>query len=147
MWIVMVAFGWAALYSMRWTTKPFLDMLLVRVAAAAFAGAGVLGADGWIGEWINQVVTWAIGLADQFGAYALGTAVTWLVVAAVAGMWIGAMAPRKLFTLELDERLVFSGFFLPNLLTSVPGQLGIALSAVILPIAEVSNDWLLGLIR
>ena len=48
-WVLMVAAGFACTWVMTRTSSHLLDMILVRIAAACWIAAGMIGAAGWLG--------------------------------------------------------------------------------------------------
>ena len=129
-WFLMAAAGGALLYGMRWTPR-IIDFILVRMAAASFAGAGLLGVDGWLGSATQAVVGWILTQIDKIGSWGLGGPVGWILCAVLGALWVGAMLPAQLFKLQYTAGIAIAGIFLPALLKSVPGQGGDALSAVV----------------
>jgi hypothetical protein len=128
-WILMVAFGGGLMWLMRWTDSDLIDALL-RLSGAAFVGAGLIGAQGWLGQVVTSGTAWVMKTGDSLGSAAIGTSVVWIIAAALALMWIGSMLPTRVIGFDPPDWLIFAGFFLPSLEASVPGQLGGALRAI-----------------
>jgi hypothetical protein len=129
-WILMVAFGFAAMITMRYTPDK-VDFILVRIAGFSFVSAGLIGAAGWIGALINGTFGWAFRTINDLSSSALGTGIGWIVAAAFAGMWIGGMLPDKFFSFDPPDWLVISGVFVPAMVAMVPGKAGGAFDTVI----------------
>lgn len=127
-WVLMVVFGFAVLWLMRRLSKR-LYPVMERLAAAAFVGAGLIGASGWLGEAIRGVTGWLVDLGDQAGQSVLGVTIVWILAAALGFGWLGAFLPRKWVGWDYPDWLIVGGFFLPSLLTGVPGVLGQGLRA------------------
>jgi hypothetical protein len=142
-WVAASVFGFASMVMMRWTPN-WLDAVLIRVAALLFAGAGAMGATGWIGDLVNWVINGAMSLLDRFGAQAVGTGIVWILATILGGLWIGALLPERLFNYQYPDWLVFAGFPLPVLLTAVPGQAGEAMRTVVLTGGEMLVGWVGG---
>lgn len=122
-WFLLVVTGVALLFSQRFL-PPRVDFVVVRLAGGAFMGAGLIGANGWLGETIDWAVQTMISLTDRVGAQALGQAVAWILAAGLGLLWIGAMLPDKLFRYDPPNWLVWSGLVVPALVATVPGVLG-----------------------
>jgi hypothetical protein len=129
-WILMTAFGFAAMFAMRYT-PDWLDFILVRVAGFSFIGAGLIGVAGWIGDLINGTIGWLFRTINDVSSSALGTGIAWIIAAAIAFLWIGGMVPDKLFSYDPPDWLVVSGLIVPSLAAMVPGKAGNAVDAVI----------------
>lgn len=122
-WVLMLAAGFGALVLMK-KTHTRLEPLLERFAAAAFLAAGLIGATGWLGEWMRSVTDWLMSLGDDAGRSLVGTAIVWILAAGLGIAWVGAFLPARWAKWRYPDWLVLSGFFLPGLLTGVPGGLG-----------------------
>lgn len=138
-WILMTAVGLGCMWLMRFAHNK-VDFVLIRCAAAAFVGAGVIGATGWLGRLFTEVLGWVTSTADALGSAALGNAVVWIIAAFVGIAWIGALLPNSWFDFEYPDWLVVCGFVLPSLLVAVPGQAGEGLRSVILGAGELMNS-------
>jgi hypothetical protein len=57
-WLVLTATGFGLLRALPMVGHDLLKSILVRVAAFAFIGAGVIGASGWIGSWFQAAMGW-----------------------------------------------------------------------------------------
>lgn len=130
-WILMTAVGLGCLWAMRHSHNR-ADFILIRCAAAAFVGAGTIGATGWLGRMFNGAIEWITTTADNFGQQALGETVVWIIAAGIGFAWIGALLPERFFGFEYPDWLVVVGFVLPSLLAGVPGDLGEGLRWAIL---------------
>lgn len=137
-WFLMAAAGGALLYGMRWT-PPLVDFILVRMSAAAFVGAGLIGADGWLGSAVQGLMRWILTQIDKIGSWGLGGPIGWILCAALGALWVGAMLPTRLFKLQYTAGLAISGLVLPALLKSVPGSAGNGLRAAV----EISGQALI----
>lgn len=137
-WVLMVAFGVACLFTMK-KTPPAVDFVLIRIAAASFAGAGVVGVDGWLGGLLQSVVGWVIGLLNTISADILGTTVSWILVAGVGALWVGALLPDRVFGYDFPDWLMFSGVILPTLVGTVPGRAGDFLDTVMTTAGQYLN--------
>lgn len=122
-WFLMVVAGFGCMVLMRWT-NPKLDAVLIRLAAACFIGAGLIGVNGWLGEILRSVTGWLTHTTDQLGAAALGTVVVWIVALLLGATWVCAMLPHKAASVRFPDWLIVGGIFLPSLMTGVPGPLG-----------------------
>ena len=126
-WVLMVAVGFGCTWAMTHTDSKLLDMILIRFAAASWIAAGMIGAVGWLGDWMRSATTWVTRNADHLGHQAIGTSIVWIITAGVALLWVGAMLPDRLFSYDPPDWLLISGLVLPSLLVAVPGHLGVAL--------------------
>lgn len=129
-WFLMCVVGFGCMFAMRFTSQK-VDFVLRRLAACAFAGAGTVGAVGWLGNWMNTIVHWVVSTADHMGSAALGTSVAWIAAAFLGFAWVGAIVPDKLFHFRFPDWLTYSGLLLPALLAAVPGTLGNLLGGVV----------------
>ncbi|MGH3973470.1 MAG: hypothetical protein ACRDS9_09100 [Pseudonocardiaceae bacterium] len=129
-WIVMLAAGVGCMFAMRFTSQR-IDFVLRRVAACCFAGAGTIGAVGWLGNAIDTVVSWVVTTADTLSSGVLGTPVVWILAAGLGFAWVGALVPDRWFQFRFPDWLSYSGLLLPPLLASVPGNLGNGLDLVV----------------
>lgn len=134
-WILMTAFGFAAMFTMRYTPDK-IDFILVRVAGFSFVGAGLIGAAGWIGVLIDGSFGWLVRFIDQLSSVALGSTVAWIIAAALSGLWIGAMLPDKVFSFDPPDWLVIGGLIVPSLAAMVPGRAGSAFDTAITTAGE-----------
>lgn len=130
-WIAAVAFGFGAMLMMKFTPNK-IDWILIRVAALLFAGAGAMGATGWIGALFNTVLGWFTHALDAISNGALGAPVMWILATGLGALWIGALLPQRLFSFHYPDWLIFAGFPLPVLLASVPGEAGQGMRTVVL---------------
>lgn len=130
-WIAVLALGVGAMFLMKFT-PDWGDAILIRVAALLVAGAGAMGASGWIGEAITWCLDKITDLVNAISKGALGAPVMWLLALFVGVLWIGALVPHKAFKLDYFDGLVFSGFLLPSMLVSVPGEAGEGMRTVVL---------------
>jgi hypothetical protein len=130
-WVSALFLGVGAMFLMQFTPN-WGDAILIRVAALLVAGAGAMGATGWLGDAINWVLNKLIDLVNWLSKGALGTPVMWLLALGLGVMWVGALLPHRLFKYNYSDGLVFAGFPLPTLLISVPGQAGDWLRTVVL---------------
>lgn len=122
-WFLMVVAGFGCMVLMRWTGDR-LDAVLIRLAAACFVGAGLIGVNGWLGELIRSVTGWLTHTTDQLGTAVLGTAVVWIVALGLGVTWVCSMLPHKWVSIRFPDWLIIGGLFLPSLMTGVPGRLG-----------------------
>jgi hypothetical protein len=143
-WISALALGIGAMFLMQFT-PDWGDAILIRVAALLVAGAGAMGATGWIGDIFTTLLGWLTGLINAISSDALGTPVMWLLALGAGVLWIGALLPHQIFKLNYFDGLVLFGFPLPSLLISVPGQAGEAMRTVVLEGGQMMVDWVGGL--
>lgn len=129
-WFLMTAFGFAAMFTMRYT-PDWADFILVRVAGFSFIGAGLVGAAGWVGGLINGTIGWLFRGINSLSHSALGSGIAWILAAAITFLWIGGMLPDKLFSYDPPDALVISGLMVPALMAMVPGKAGNAAEAVL----------------
>lgn len=130
-WVVLVVTGVMCMWAMRYTQRALLDAVLIRASAAAYAGAGVVGASGWLGGLIAGVTGWVTATGQSLGAAALGSAAVWVVWLVLSLMWVATMLPERVFHRSIPDWLAFSGLVLPGLAASIPGPLGHGLHQVI----------------
>jgi len=143
-WISALALGIGAMFLMKFT-PDWGDAILIRIAALLVAGAGTMGASGWIGDLFNQLLTWLIDFVNWASQGALGTPVMWILATFLGVLWLGALLPHRFFKLNYFDGLVFAGFPLPTLLISVPGKAGDAMRTVVLEASQWMTQWVGGL--
>jgi len=131
LWVLLVATGLGLMWAMRWTRSPMLDAALIRAAAFSYAGAGVIGAQGWIGQSLRWMVESVNRVGAQAGSAGVGTAAVWVVWAGLAIMWVLTLLPERWFSKPIPDWLAISGVMLPGMAASIPGPLGAGLSRVI----------------
>jgi hypothetical protein len=122
-WILMTAFGFFAMWAMKFTPNK-VDFILVRVAGFSFVGAGLIGAAGWIGALIDGTLGWAVRGINSLSNGAVGTGIAWILAAAIAALWVGAMLPDQIFSYDPPDWLVIGGLLVPSLVAMVPGRAG-----------------------
>lgn len=140
-WILMVAFGFGAMFTMK-VTPPRVDAVLIRVAALSFAGAGTIGATGWIGSMISAITDFVINLTDKLGNATVGESIVWIIAAGLGALWVGSLLPARLVRYDFPDWLSFTGFLLPSLLATVPGQAGEVLRMIV----NTCSEWLVKLV-
>lgn len=128
---LMVAVGIALMWAQTRTVSGRVDAILVRLSGAAFAGAGVVGAAGWLGSAMSSVLGWLISTINSISTNLVGEGVAVLIVLGIGALWVGAMLPDKVFKHDPPDWLLYSGVVLPGLLGSVPGPLGHGLESII----------------
>lgn len=143
-WILMVAIGFAAMFTMRYT-PDWADFVLVRFAGFSFIGAGLIGASGWIGGLINGTLGWLFRTINDLTSSAFGTGVAWILAAAIAFLWIGGMLPDRFFSYDPPDWLVIAGIFVPALAAMIPGKAGTAANTVITMGGHTVTDWVGGI--
>lgn len=121
--ILMIAFGFAAMFAMRYT-PDWGDFILVRVAGFSFIAGGLAGVGGWVGSFVNGAVGWIFRLINELSSSALGTGIGWMVAAGISFLWIGGMLPGKVFDYDPPDWLVIAGIIVPGLVAMVPGKAG-----------------------
>jgi hypothetical protein len=131
LWLLLVAAGVGLMWAMRYTQHAMLDAVLVRASAFSYAGAGVIGAGGWIGRMLAGLVDGVNSAAASLGVAALGTAAVWVVWAGLSLAWVLTLLPEQWFGRDIPDWLAISGVVLPALAASIPGPLGQGLHDVI----------------
>jgi hypothetical protein len=143
-WITTLFLGVGAMFLMQFTPN-WGDAILIRVAALLVAGAGAMGATGWVGRAFTTLLGWLTDLINAISKDLLGTPVMWVLALFAGVMWVGALLPHKLFKLNYSDGLVLFGFPLPSLLLSVPGKAGDSLRTVVLEGSHWVVQWVGGL--
>ncbi|HEY3561789.1 MAG TPA: hypothetical protein VGL05_30195 [Kribbella sp.] len=143
-WLLMTAFAAFSMLAMRWTPDK-IDVVLVRVAGFSFVGAGLIGASGWVGSFMNSTLGWLFRSIDDVTKGAFGTGAAWILAAGMTAMWIGAMLPDKWFSFDPPDWLVISGLIIPSLSAMVPGKAGNAFETVTAAGGHALNTWVAGL--
>lgn len=131
LWVLLVAVGFGLLKAIAYVHVNLMSAVMERLAAAAFVGAGVIGASGWIGDaiaWVVDSVNW---VGASVGAAAVGSGAIWIVWLGLSLLWVLALLPDSWFGWHLPAWLSVTGVVLPALAASIPGQLGDLLRLVI----------------
>jgi hypothetical protein len=131
LWVLLVVVGFGLLRAIEHVHVNLMGAVMERVAAAAFVGAGVIGASGWIGSGIAWVVGAVNSLGSSLGAAAVGSGPIWIAWLALSVLWVLALLPDSWFGWHLPPWLSVTGLVLPALAASIPGQLGDLLRMVI----------------
>ncbi len=131
LWLLLVACGVGLMWVMRYTRHPLIDAVLVRASAFSFAGAGIVGAGGWIGTVLTGLVKGLNSIGAQLGTAAIGSAAVWIVWAALSLMWVLTILPERWFGRGIPDWLAISGVVLPAMAASIPGEFGQVVSRVI----------------
>lgn len=137
LWLLLVASGVGLMWVMRYTRHPMVDAVLVRASAFSFAGAGIVGAGGWIGDLLGGLVEGVNSLGGQLGIAAVGSAAVWIIWAGLSLMWILTLLPESWFGRSIPDWLAISGVVLPAMASSIPGAFGDAMSRVITACGEL----------
>lgn len=146
LWLILTVAGFGLLRAMAYVGHPLLDAVMVRAAAFSFAGAGTIGASGWLGDAAAAVVSWANSAGSQAGAAALGTGAVWVVWALLSIAWLLTLLPESWFGAEIPDSLSIAGLLLPALAASIPGTLGDLLRQVINGAGELMVSLVRGLV-
>jgi hypothetical protein len=119
------------MWTMRYTRIAFLDALLIRASAFSFVGAGIVGADGWIGSIMTGLINGLNAVGAQLGAAVIGSAAIWIVWAGMSLAWVLTMLPETWFGRSIPDWLAISGIVLPPLAAAIPGQFGAVMNDII----------------
>ncbi len=142
-WTVYVVFGVFAQWAMNHTEKPWLDAILIRFASAAYLAAGLIGAGGIIGKWMQDVLTTTNGAAASVGWSVVIGVVAALAVVALVLTWL----PETWFSMKINDALALAGLILPSLVAGTPGPLGEfarGILAFLANFAQAPVQWLTG---
>jgi hypothetical protein len=131
LWLLLVACGVGLMWVMRYTRHPMIDAVLVRASAFSFAGAGIVGAGGWIGDLLGGLVGGLNTVGAQLGSAAIGSAAVWIVWAGLSLMWVLTILPERWFGRSIPDWLAISGVVLPGMAASIPGEFGQAMTRAI----------------
>lgn len=131
LWVLLVVAGFGGLWCVDKAKGGLLKALLVRAAAFSFAGAGMIGASGWIGTAITKVIAAVNEAAAEAGMVALGTAAVWIAWLVLGLAWILTILPESWFGAEMPDWLSVTGLVLPALAVSIPGPIGNAIQGII----------------
>ena len=129
-WFVLMAAGAACLWLMK-LTPPAVDRVLVRLAGCLWLAAGLAGLDGWAGRAVAGLLRGTQSLMDSMGQAAVGSALYWILAAALGLSWLAGMLPDNVIRGKLPTWLICAGLILPPMLAEVPGRFGSGLRAVI----------------
>lgn len=124
LWLVLTVAGFGLLRAMDHVMHPMLDAVMVRAAAFSFAGAGAIGASGWLGEFVTAAVSGVNQAGAKAGAAAIGTGAIWVLWAVLSIAWILTLLPETWFAARIPDSLSVAGLVLPALAASIPGPLG-----------------------
>ena len=130
-WLVLVVAGFALLRALDYVHHGWLAAAMLRLAALSFVGAGVIGARGWLGDFLAGTVHFVNDTAARFGAAALGTGAVWVLWMVLTVAWVLTLLPDRWFDAAIPDWLSISGIVLPGLATSIPGHAGEVLRQLI----------------
>ena len=131
LWLVLAVAGFGLLRAMDHVQHPLLDAVMVRAAAFSFAGAGLIGASGWLGDVTASVISAVNAAGERAGSAAIGTGAVWVIWLIASVAWVLTILPQSWFGAEIPDWLSMFGLVLPSLAASIPGPLGEALRSVI----------------
>lgn len=125
LWVALTVVGAAILVAKELAGHNLITAVLVRFAALSFMAAGFIGADGWIGRWVNSLVAWAIHTGQHASSTAFGSALLVGVLTAVgAALWLLALLPDNWWGGQMPDWGSALGLVLPSLAASIPGPAG-----------------------
>jgi hypothetical protein len=124
LWLVLTVAGFGFLRAMEYTGRPLLEAIMIRAAAFSFAGAGTVGASGWLGAAVTSTVRWLNDVGSSAGAAAIGTGAVWVIWAVMSIAWVLTLLPDSWFAADIPDALSIAGLVLPALAASIPGPLG-----------------------
>ena len=122
-WLLMIGVA-AGLMALMLATPPAVDWVLERLAACCVVGANAALTSSWLADWSENATEWSARVVDQASVAVAGVALAWIVTAALAGAWIGAMLPNRWVKWRFSNGLILAGFPLPFLLPLIPGAFG-----------------------
>jgi hypothetical protein len=131
LWLLLTVAGFGFLWAMEYVGHPLIDAVLVRAAAFSFAGAGTIGAAGWLGHAATALVQGVNQAGARAGAAAIGTGAVWVIWAVLSIAWVLTLLPETWFAARIPDSLSVAGLLLPALASSIPGPLGDLLRHVI----------------
>src|SRR4051812_38151289 len=123
-WLVLVVAGFGLLRALDYVHHEWLAAAMVRVAALSFVGAGVIGARGWVGNFLTGAVHLVNTTGARVGAVALGTGAVWVLWLVLTAAWVLTLLPDRWFGAGIPDWLSISGVVLPGLAASIPGHVG-----------------------
>src|SRR3954465_6411007 len=130
-WLVLVVAGFALLRALDYVHHEWLAAAMLRLAPPGLVGAGVMGARGWLGDFLAGSVHFVNTTAARFGAAALGTGAVWVLWMLLTVAWVLTLLPDRWFNAVIPDWLSISGIVLPSLAASIPGHVGDLLRIVI----------------
>ncbi len=122
LWLIALVAGYFCIKVTTRAKAPFADVILQRLGALLFVGAGALTAGGFVGDWIRDGVDFVDQTAAEAGKAAFGSGAVWIVWAVLAVAWWLAFIPNTWFDYTMPDWLAMSGLLLPVLLEAVPGK-------------------------
>ena len=131
LWLVLTVAGFGLLRAMDHVGHHLLEAVMVRAAAFSFAGAGTIGAAGWLGHVTESAVRQVNVVGADAGAAAIGTGAVWVIWAVLSIAWVLTILPESWFTAPIPDSLSIAGLVLPSLAASIPGPLGDLLREII----------------
>src|SRR3954453_9126994 len=112
-WLVLVVAGFALLRALDYVHHEWLAAAMLRLAALGFVGAGVIGAQGWVGDFLAGAVHFVNTTAARLGVAALGTGAVWVGWMVLTMGWILTPLPEPWFDAVIPDWLSISGIVLP----------------------------------
>lgn len=131
LFVLLAAVGFGLMWAMGHVENSTVKAVMIRAAAFAFAGAGIIGAGGMLGRWARGAVFYVNTQGAAAGTQFLGTAAVWIVWLLLGAAWVLTMLPESWFSIEIPDWLSMSGLVLPPLMHSVPGPVGHMLTSLI----------------
>jgi hypothetical protein len=134
LWVALTVVGTAFLLSKQLAGHNLVTWALVRLSALCYLAAGVVGAAGWFGRWMEDIVSWSIRTGQDIGVSTLGTKwVLGIVVLVGAIGFLLALLPDSWWGGQMPDWGSVCGLLLPALATSIPGPIGAWLRTDVFP--------------
>ncbi len=125
LWVALTVVATAFLLGRQLAGHNLLTWLMVRLAALCYLAAGVLGAAGWLGRWVDALITWIIRTSTDAGDATVGTGLVLGVIVAVGSIsWLLALLPDSWWGGQMPDWGSVGALFLPALAVSIPGPVG-----------------------
>lgn len=148
LWVALTVISAAILVTKQLAGHNLITAALARFAALGFLAAGVIGADGWIGRWMHDVISWATHTGQHASTSAFGSALLIGVVALIASiLFLLALLPDSWWGGSMPDWGSVCGLVIPALAVSIPGPAGNWLRndvfpALAAPMIDTVRSWL-----
>jgi hypothetical protein len=124
-WVALIIVGTAFLLSKQLAGHNVVTWALVRLSALCYLAAGVVGAGGWFGRWMEDLVSWTIRTGQDIGVASVGTKSFLGIVVLVGAIgFLLALLPDSWWGGQMPDWGSVCGAILPALAVSIPGPIG-----------------------
>jgi hypothetical protein len=137
-WVFLVAAGLAFLWLVPHVGHHLVKAAAVRAGHLALLGAGTVGAGGWLGTWIKNLLGAVTGAVGTSSTALIGTsAVVGIIALGLCLAWVLGMLPERLIHFDPPDWLAWAGLILPAIAVQIPGPAGNLVTSLITGAGQV----------